>query len=176
MWAFFTTCNFSFFRFHNIFSLFILKIIVEIVNQYQDLFSELGVELICEIGENIPPAYADVDAVDLIVTNLVQNALKYSLDNKCINIKLYQKNNQVILEVKDRGIGILEKDFNRIFEKFYRVENKTVNATEGSGLGLFLISHAVKAHKGEIKLESEPGKGSTFIVSFPIKTIEKENE
>ncbi|MCP4158125.1 MAG: HAMP domain-containing histidine kinase, partial [bacterium] len=74
-----------------------------------------------------------------------------------------------ILKVEDKGMGIPAKDLETIFHRFHRVENEKVKALEGSGLGLFLVQHAVKAHGGTISVASEPGKGSTFTVLFPLK-------
>ena len=104
----------------------------------------------------------------MIVINLLQNAVKYSLKEKTIGVKLYQQNDQVVIEIEDRGIGIEEKDLSNIFIKFFRVENIKVKTLEGSGLGLYLVKHAVNAHKGEIMVKSELDKGSIFTVFLPM--------
>lgn len=127
-----------------------------------------GFQLKIELTEDIPPVYFDPEAIKSILVNLVHNALKYSKEEKYIGVELYQENDWVILEVADKGMGIPEKEREKIFEKFYRIRDDNVKATEGSGLGLFLVRHAVKAHKGDIKVISEPGIGSTFKVYLPI--------
>jgi len=128
-----------------------------------------GFQLKVEIERDIPQFYFDPDALKLILVNLIQNALKYSEEKKYIGIKLYKGRHNAVIEVEDRGIGIAENEKGKIFEKFYRVSNERVKAVEGSGLGLFLVSHAVNAHKGLLKVESEPGIGTTFIVCLPLK-------
>jgi signal transduction histidine kinase len=73
------------------------------------------------------------------------------------------------LEVEDKGMGIEKDDLNKIFEQFHRASGDNVQTVEGSGLGLYLVHHAVHAHDGEIKVTSEPGKGSRFEIILPIK-------
>ncbi|HLP62392.1 MAG TPA: ATP-binding protein [Candidatus Deferrimicrobium sp.] len=127
----------------------------------------LGFQLKIQLANDIPPLYFDPEGMKSILVNLVHNALKYSREEKYIGVQLYQEGQRVVMAVEDRGMGIPEKERENIFEKFYRVWDDTVKAMEGSGLGLFLVRHAVKAHKGEIKVISEPGKGSTFKVYLP---------
>ncbi len=122
-----------------------------------------------ELEKDIPPFNFDPGALKLIVMNLVQNAVKYSAGEKYIALKLYKDENHAIVRVTDRGMGIPEKEKEKIFKQFYRVPAETVTALEGSGLGLFLVHHAVTAHHGRITVESKPGKGSTFNVYLPFK-------
>lgn len=128
-----------------------------------------GFQLKMKLAEDIPTLCFDPEAVKSILVNLVHNALKYSKEEKYIGVDLYPEGDRVILAVADKGMGIPEKEREKIFEKFYRIRDDNVKATEGSGLGLFLARHAAKAHKGDIKVISEPGKGSTFKVYLPLK-------
>jgi signal transduction histidine kinase/tetratricopeptide (TPR) repeat protein len=128
-----------------------------------------GFQLQVELQNDIPPLNFDPEALKLILVNLVQNALKYSKDEKYIAIKLYKEEHHAVIKVEDRGMGIPEKEREKIFDKFYRIPDENVKAAEGSGLGLFLVRHAVKAHKGHIKVNSNPGKGSTFNIYLPFK-------
>jgi signal transduction histidine kinase len=128
-----------------------------------------GFQLEMKLAEDIPLLYFDPEAIKSILVNLVYNALKYSQAEKYIGVDLYQEGDRVILAVADKGMGIPEKEREKIFEKFYRGRDETVKAMEGSGLGLFLARHAAKAHKGDIKVTGEPGKGSTFKVYLPLK-------
>lgn len=129
----------------------------------------LGFEWDVELEPGIPPFDFDPGAVKLIVVNLVQNALKYSPGEKYVALKLDRDENGAVIRVIDRGMGIPEKEREKIFKQFYRVPVETVQALEGSGLGLFLVHHAVAAHNGRITVESQPGKGSTFHVYLPFK-------
>lgn len=115
---------------------------------------------------------ADPDAVSEAVINLIDNAVKYCSEKKRIVLKTGVENTRVFFEVEDSGIGISAAEQKKIFEKFYRVPGDNVHNTKGTGLGLTLVKHIVDAHKGEIILTSEPGKGSTFKIYFPAKTTE----
>ncbi len=130
-----------------------------------------GFQLKMELAEDIPPLCFDPDAIKSILVNLVHNALKYSQEEKYIGVDLYREGDRVILAVADKGMGIPEKEREKIFDKFYRGRDEAVKAMEGSGLGLFLARHAAKAHKDDIKVISEPGKGSTFKVYLPLKWL-----
>lgn len=121
-----------------------------------------------KIDDNLPPVTVDREAVARAVVNLVNNALKYSADDKFLGVKLYSDNGAVKLEVVDHGIGIARRDQSKIFEKFYRTGDPLVHNTKGSGLGLSLVRHITEAHGGEIEVDSTPGKGSRFVLSFPL--------
>ena len=150
------------------------EVVREAAASYRAYMRNLGFRLQVEIDDTIPPFALDEEAVKLIVVNLLQNAVKYSIDEKSIFLRLYieKEKGHAVLEVEDKGIGMKEKDLKRVFERFYRGQGGTVQTVEGSGLGLYLVRHAVDAHNGEIKASSQPGKGSTFTVLFP---MEKEN-
>ena len=93
--------------------------------------------------------------------------MKYSLDNKEIEISTSQENGNAVLAISDKGMGIPQNEQDKIFNTFYRSENKQIQNVAGVGLGLTIILHVVKAHNGTISLKSEPNTGSTFILSFP---------
>ena len=121
-----------------------------------------------KIDDNLPPVVVDREAIARAVVNLVNNALKYSADDKFLGVKLYRDNGSVKLEVVDHGIGIARRDQAKIFEKFYRTGDPLVHNTKGSGLGLSLVRHITEAHGGEIEVDSTPGKGSRFVLSIPL--------
>jgi signal transduction histidine kinase len=110
----------------------------------------------------------DREAIARALVNLVNNALKYSADEKFLAVKLYRTGAVVKLEVVDRGIGIARRDQSKIFEKFYRTCDPLVHNTKGSGLGLSLVRHITHAHGGQVEVESTPGKGSKFTLSLPL--------
>jgi signal transduction histidine kinase len=109
--------------------------------------------------------FADPKWINSIVINLFSNALKYSEPPASIGIEIRQEENEVLLSVTDKGIGISEKDQKLLFDPFHRGEN--VGNIQGTGLGLSVLQKAVELHKGKIKVESKLNNGSTFIVSFP---------
>jgi signal transduction histidine kinase len=144
-------------------------IVQEVMEQYTNHTNIPGFKIETFYHEDIPPLPMDPEAVKLIVMNLVQNAIKYSGKEKYISVRTIRQKDRAILEVSDRGAGIPEQDIPRLFEKFYRVNSPQVTALEGSGLGLYLVKHAVIAHKGKIDVASQLGKGTTFTIYFPLQ-------
>lgn len=120
------------------------------------------------ISSDIPPVTVDREAIARSLLNLVNNALKYSKDQKYIGVSLYCANSRVNLEVRDRGIGIAPNEQEKIFEKFYRCGDPLVHNIKGSGLGLSLVRHIARAHGGDVLVESTPEKGSKFTIALPL--------
>src|ERR1700722_12422360 len=120
------------------------------------------------ISPDIPPVNVDREAIARSLLNLVNNALKYSKDQKHIAVKLYRSNGSVKLEVQDHGIGIAANEQEKIFEKFYTCGDPLVHDVKGSGLGLSLVRHIVRAHGGDVLVESVPDKGSKFTIALPL--------
>src|SRR5256885_2263643 len=121
------------------------------------------------ISADIPPVNVDREAIARSSLNLVNNALKYSKDQKYIGVSLYRSNGGIRLEVQDRGIGIATAEQDKIFEKFYRCGDPLVHNTKGSGLGLSLVRHIAQAHGGNVFVESAPDKGSKFTIALPFQ-------
>jgi len=121
-----------------------------------------------KIAEDVPPLSVDREAMARSLLNLVNNALKYSQDQKYIGVNLFRDNGSVKLEVVDHGIGIPQAEQQKIFDKFYRVGDPLVHNTKGSGLGLSLVRHIVQAHGGEVLVDSVPGRGSKFTINLPV--------
>ncbi len=119
------------------------------------------------IGGHVPAVMLDPKAAKLIIGNLVQNALKYSPEEKHIHIEVSHSGGEVFFVIRDRGIGIPAKQIPLIFKKFSRAPGDTVKSIEGSGLGLFLVRHAVEAHQGRIEVTAGKEKGTVFRVYFP---------
>ncbi len=101
-----------------------------------------------------------------ILLNLVDNSIKYGKDGGNITISLSREGNSAKMSVEDDGIGIAEKDLEKIWERFYRVDQS--RSREGTGLGLAMVKALVKAHNGRIEAASSPGKGSRFDVYMPL--------
>jgi signal transduction histidine kinase len=120
------------------------------------------------ISADIPPVNVDREAIARSLLNLVNNALKYSKDDKYIGVSLYRSNGSVNLEVRDHGIGIPAHEQEKIFEKFYRCGDPLVHNVKGSGLGLSLVRHIARAHGGDVSVESHPQKGSKFTIALPL--------
>jgi two-component system phosphate regulon sensor histidine kinase PhoR len=109
-----------------------------------------------------------------VLSNLIDNALKYSSNTPKIHIKTRNLNNGIIISVKDYGIGISKENTTKIFDKLFRVPTGTVHDVKGFGLGLSYVKAIVDKHKGSIKVSSQIGKGSTFSIHLPFKINENE--
>ena len=113
--------------------------------------------------------FADPVHIENIIVNLLENALKYSPNRPFIEIRTKNEGKNLVIEVEDHGIGIAKKETKRIFNEFYRVSQGNRHDTKGFGLGLGYVKKIVSLHHGSVTVKSELGKGSTFIVSLPIK-------
>ena len=146
----------------------IAELVHNTLESYRYQIEQQGFEFEENIDTDLPVVPVDREAIARALVNLVNNALKYSSDEKFLGVKLYRDNGVVKLEVADKGIGIARRDQAKIFEKFYRAGDPLVHNTKGSGLGLSLVRHITMAHGGDIEVESTPGKGSRFILSLPL--------
>ncbi|MBN2717254.1 MAG: hypothetical protein JXX14_15480 [Deltaproteobacteria bacterium] len=115
----------------------------------------------------------DEQSIHSIVLNLLVNAYKYTGRLKKIELRLFDSDDKVILEVEDNGIGFPQTEEKRIFEPFYRVDSRLSGKSSGAGLGLAIVKHQVLLHKGSILVRSEPQKGTTFIVQLPVSKSSK---
>jgi signal transduction histidine kinase len=148
-------------------------------NRYNIRKEEINLsEIVCEVKKNFEIKneirgeiekdlmyYGDPVLLKMTLNNLVENAIKYS-DNQPVEINLFQKNSDLIIEVKDNGIGIPKGLRKKVFKKFYRVEDEETRETKGSGLGLFIVKQAVEKHKGKITISDNLPTGTVFTLSF----------
>jgi len=128
-----------------------------------------------EFNKNIPKILVDIDKFQQILTNLIENAAKYSNDGAKIIIKtdFSSCSDYVSIKVIDEGIGIKEEDFDKIFTKFARLDNPLTRKVQGSGLGLYITKTLVKKMNGEIKVVSSEN-GTTFEILMPVENIENQ--
>ncbi|CAN5261393.1 N/A [soil metagenome] len=126
------------------------------------------IALINEIPETLPEVTADLSALERILLNLMENAIKYSEDGGQVRIAAQPRGAMLCISVNDAGVGIAKEDQARVFERFYRVDKARSRKAGGTGLGLSIVKHLVQSHGGEVWVESEPGKGSTFYFTLPM--------
>jgi len=132
------------------------------VATFAERASSRNMRLAVEIPPSFPPALVDKSAFDRILTNLVDNALKYCPDGASVSVYAREAGTKIQVSVSDSGGGIDAKHLPRLFERFYRVDNGRSRDMGGTGLGLSIVKHLVEAMGGEVSVESPPGKGSTF--------------
>jgi PAS domain S-box-containing protein len=124
------------------------------------------------------PIFAEIDKqlLQQIISNLVSNSIRYSSEKTTIELRLKKRGQMIDLTIQDHGIGIRQKDIKHLFDKFFRAEEASKYSTTGSGLGLYIVLQTLKVLHGEIRCESEFGKGSTFTVTLPQKAVIKKRE
>jgi two-component system phosphate regulon sensor histidine kinase PhoR len=146
------------------------NVVNEVVNTFKYHLEDKNFELQLELDNEIPQIMADSEALTDSLVNLVDNAIKYSGDQKFLGIKTGQQKDGVFIEIKDNGIGISESDQKKIFEKFYRVTEKNLAyKAKGSGLGLSIVKHVIDKHNGKINIKSKVGSGTSFRLIFPLE-------
>lgn len=133
-------------------------------------------ELVVDIKNELPIIVADEDKVDQILTNLANNAIKYSPRGGVVTICALANGHGVRMSVSDQGMGIPKEHLAKVFDRFHRVDNRDTREVGGTGIGLYLVRHLVEAHGGKIWVESEVGKGSSFIFELPMCPPQFESE
>lgn len=143
------------------------RIIEEAIAECKPTIDEKGVTIEREINKSLPAVSADEKALTQAIQNLIHNALKYDSGRKWLRISAGNGNNKIKITVEDKGIGIEKREIGKIFEPFFRAKSVVDAQIHGNGLGLSLVKQIVEAHKGEIRVESEAGKGSRFTIELP---------
>lgn len=144
----------------------ISKLIQEIAEDFHYASSGHQIEIVNGINQTVK---ADRYRLSEVLNNLISNAVKFSPKSSKVLVKLKKKDNKVIVSVQDFGIGISKKNLSRVFEPFFQANNKIRQSFSGLGLGLHISAEIIKRHGGEIWVESEKGKGTTFSFSLPLK-------
>ncbi len=148
-----------------------------LVGSAMDAFSPLRIDdnLVFEsqVDDGLPDVLIDRDAMTDVLVNLLSNARKYGGTPPVVSLRAYlHPTGRIALEVTDNGAGIPRIFHSRIFDKFYRIDDRLSRNREGSGLGLAIVKHIVRAHNGRVVVESAPGKGSTFrILLAPLPQV-----
>ena len=143
-------------------------IVRNVVRTMKYQLSMEGFVLRTSLGKRDISIHADSDAVAEALINILSNAMKYSGRRKNIKLSTFRRNGFAGVRVEDEGIGIPPGDLDKIFQPFYRVREEKAQQAGGAGLGLALVKHTLDAHKGTIEVQSNPGKGSSFTLLFPL--------
>ena len=128
-----------------------------------------GITIDLTLPEDLPVLWHDSDAVAQVVANLLSNAAKYGGDAGWIGVEVRMEGGEVVVAVSDRGIGIAPDEQRQIFEQYYRSSDPQARRKKGTGIGLTIVKYIMEAHGGRVAVRSEPGKGTTFTLHFPIQ-------
>ncbi len=141
-----------------------------VINSYQEEAKKRQITLkFKQVKKIIPKVLLDIEKMKLAFQNLIDNALKYTFAKGKVVVTLDSNGKEVVVSVKDSGVGIAEEQKKRVFTKFFRGTNVIKMETDGSGLGLFITKNIIVSHDGRIWFESKPGKGTTFYFAIPIR-------
>ena len=142
-------------------------LIQEIADFFQGMAAENGIQLELTVAEDLPSILADRREMERLLTNLLNNAIKYNVRGGKVCLDAHKQNGFIRIEVRDTGIGISAEALPHIFDEFYRVKDERTRFIAGTGLGLAVVKKIVNSYFGQIDVESEEGKGSTFFVLLP---------
>ncbi len=146
----------------------------DVVNDAIEFFrgkaEEKNIELIVEKEVNIPIIHADRFRIEQVLTNLIDNAVRYTAAG-AVTVRIGARRNFVTIVVSDTGIGIEEEHLTRLFERFYVIDKARSRSRGGTGLGLAIVKHIVTLHDGWVRVSSTPGSGSMFTVGLPVESI-----
>jgi len=151
----------------NLRKLDIVEIAKSVIDSFEPMAMQKNIRMELDGDDNIY-MNADKNEIEIILNNLVSNAVKYNKEDGKVFITMKQTEDQVVVEVEDTGIGMKEEDLKLLFQDFVRIKNTQTKFIPGSGLGLSIARKMVDLYKGDIEVESEPEKGSKFTVTFPL--------
>lgn len=154
----------------------IASLAADVVGRFRQQAAFKDFTLETEIKNDLPSVPADKDSLARAVLNLLDNAVKYSGGNPRVILRAWSGEGAVNIQVEDHGMGISKSEQKKIFEKFYRSESALEGDVKGSGIGLPIVQHVVRAHGGDVLLESEPGKGTRVTIRLPVRRPEEKKE
>jgi Na+/proline symporter/nitrogen-specific signal transduction histidine kinase len=146
------------------------EVVNDAVNSTRQLINDKNITIDLDLARDVPQVSGDRDRLIQVMVNIISNAVKFcDPDRGLIAVRLRAADNQVIVEVQDNGIGINPKELKKIFQPFHQIKNPTQGRPPGTGIGLTITKRIVDFHHGRIWVDSEPGRGSRFSFSLPIK-------
>jgi PAS domain S-box-containing protein len=147
----------------------IVRLMKAVLNEHASKFAARRQKVQAKFPDKPIVVSIDEGRLRTVLDNLIDNASKYTFEGKNITVRITQKKQHVLIAIKDQGVGIANEDADKLFHKFSRLDNSLSKSVDGTGLGLYWAKKVVDLHGGSISVVSDPGKGSTFTVSLPIK-------
>ena len=149
----------------------IAPLLEEVATRFAIPIERKNIQLVLDLSAPLPDVWADRDQIRRVLDNLMSNAIKYTADEGGkITVRARQKDDRYVeVRIQDNGIGIPKKDLNRIFERFYRVDKARSRSMGGTGLGLSIAREIIRAHGGEIDMDSELHAGTTVTFTLPVR-------
>jgi len=145
------------------------QLIKDTINELSGITKSKNINLLFETEiQDVSVVFADAERIKQVLINLIDNSSKYTLENGNITLSTKPGEKYVHVSIEDTGLGIPKEDLPRIFERFYRVDKTRSRDMGGSGLGLSIVKHILELHNSQVKVESEPGKGTKFEFNLPI--------
>ena len=149
----------------------LLAVTKRVLVALEPLAQKKNIQLKANIANKLPELQADEGKIESVITNLVNNAIKFTPEKGQVSINIKEKNEQIVMSVSDTGMGIPKEALPKIFERFYRV-NRPGKQIQGTGLGLSIVKKIILMHNGRIDVECEEGQGTTFTIFLPLKAEE----
>ena len=137
------------------------------VDSYQVQVQQMNGSIEYTKSSDLCTVSADKEQFQVVISNLIDNAIKYCDKEPIIHLKTYNKSNEIIIEIEDNGIGIKPEYQKQIFEKYYRVPTGDLHNVKGFGIGLSTVKTIIESYNGSIHVESKPSKGTRFFIKLP---------
>jgi signal transduction histidine kinase len=151
----------------NIESFSLAELAQDVVQKFKMEAGKRNIKIVAEFGSNLPFAYGDIGLIQRVLDNLIDNALRYTPEGGRISISLQSDSDNIVVKVADTGQGIPKEEITHIFDRFYRLEKPRTTSNQNAGLGLSIVKRIIDLHGSDIKADSVPNQGTTFIFSLP---------
>jgi signal transduction histidine kinase len=145
------------------------RLVRDVVDEFDNIAATGGHEITVNVDPALPDVYADPEALGQALWNLLDNAIKYSPGQAAVRVDVVREGGYAAIRVNDEGLGIVPQEQKQLFQKFFRGAAALSGHIKGAGIGLAMVDHIVRAHGGRIRVESQPGKGSTFTVLLKLE-------
>jgi len=154
----------------------IVSIVEDIALSVSEYIEHKGITLVFDTEVEEKLMACDADKIERIMLNLLSNSIKFTKEGGKISVNIFDMGDKITISVKDNGIGIPKEELGHVFERFQQVDKSLRRSHEGSGIGLSIVKSLIELHGGTIRVESEYGKGTEFMVELPVKLIEPSKE